>query len=242
MQSQVHLPRGAGRVAAPRRTDRLVLIDGDADRRLVAARRERPHRGRDLAVRRDGHRDGPGRRRGRRPRRARPCRTRRRHLAAHAGLRADDDPQARRRTGRRARRADRADHQRRGREDDHRGPGRGVALGRPDPAGRVRGHPAVRRRAAAGRQPRHGPGQAGVHHPPAGGYRGGDHAVQLSGAAGHAQAGARAGGGQRGRAQARQDHAADRAGPGPVLHRRRAAGRGAVGGHRPGRGAWATSW
>ena len=152
-----------------------------------------------------------------------------RRTPAHERMR---DPAPRGRTGRRARRADRADHQRGGREDDHRGQGRGGALGRPDPAGRVRGHPALRRRAAAGRQPRHRPGQDRVHHPPAGGHRGGDHPVQLPGPAGHAQAGAGAGGGQRGGAQAGQDHPADRAGPGPLLHRRRAAGRGAVRAHR----------
>ena len=50
-------PIGAG--GRPRHADGLVQTHGDADRRHVAARRERPHRGRDLAVRRDGHRDGP---------------------------------------------------------------------------------------------------------------------------------------------------------------------------------------
>ena len=51
---------------------------------------------------------------------------------------------------------------------------RGRPLRRDDPAGGVRGHPALRRHAAAGRQPGNRPGQDRLHPPPAVRRRGGD--------------------------------------------------------------------
>ena len=157
---------------------------------------------------------------------------RRRHLATHPRPRTDADPAQGRRTGRRASRGHRADPERRERQGDLRGPRRGVPLGCADPAGRVRGHPALRRDPPAGRQSRNRFRQGRLHRPAAGRRGRRDHPVQLPGAAGAAQAGTRAGRGQRGRPQARPDHPADRARAGAVLRGRRVAGGRAVGAHR----------
>ena len=124
----------------------------------------------------------------------------------------------RRRAGRRSPR-----DQRRERQDDPRGDGRGARCGDADPPRRVRGRPPLRRDAAARRRPGTGLDKIGFTIRQPCGVVAGDHPVQLPGSAGAAQGRAGAGGRQRGRPQARRAHAAHGAGAGRLLPRRRPA-------------------
>ena len=112
---------------------------GDADRRRVAARRERPHRGRDLAVRRVGLLYGLGLRAAdvraaldRAEDGAVTCRLTPSHERMLILLRAAELADERSAQTAQVFSAEAG-------QDDHRGPGRGGTLRRPDPAGRVLG-------------------------------------------------------------------------------------------------------